>query len=140
LYLGIACDGNQSCFKILKYLFKQTFDILKEEMGENNDFQADYLKIGKALDGQGGTWKMPASYHVTQLFIGGNKSKLESPIFKNFRENKQVDIEVSGVIYVPGKILTAICFPKADVENEFPHMTLMLGNGWAAKFSNDVLI
>lgn len=84
VYLGIACDESQSYNKVLKYLIKQTFDILKEEMGENNDFQADYLKIGKAIDKQGGTWKMPASHHVTQLFIGGNSAKMESPIFRNF--------------------------------------------------------
>jgi len=36
--------------------------------------------------------------------------------------------------------MIAVCFPKADIENEFPHMTLMLGDkSWKANNSNTVL-
>ena len=50
------------------------------------------------------------------------------------------ELSISAIIYVPGRILTAICFPNLPIENEYPHMTLMLGNNWAAKLSNSVLI
>ena len=50
-----------------------------------------------------------------------------------------MDATIKAVLYVPGRILTGVCFPKADVENEFPHLTLMLGNKWTAKLSNSVL-
>ena len=83
---------------------------------------------------------MPNSYHVTQLFIGGNKNALRNDIYKNYKEGQKVDVEVRAVIYVPGKLLTAVVFPKAPVDNEFPHMTLMLGGNWTAKLSNNVLI
>ena len=35
--------------------------------------------------------------------------------------------------------MTAVCFPKAEIENEFPHMTLMMGGPWKAMHSNNVL-
>jgi len=42
------------------------------------------------------------------------------------------------VLFVPDRILTAICFPSHDVDNEFPHMTLMTKK-WKPVNSNDVL-
>lgn len=33
---------------------------------------------------------MPNSYHVTQLFIGGNMNKKNSPILKNYKEGIKV--------------------------------------------------
>lgn len=54
---------------------------------------------------------MPNSYHVTQLFIGGNMNKKNSPIFKNYNEGIKVSVTVQAVVYVPGKILTGVVFP-----------------------------
>ena len=71
--------------------------------------------------------------------MGGNKAKLDHNIFKNFKEGAKEEILIKAVLYVPGRILTAVCFPKSDVENVFPHLTLMLGNKWTAKLSNSVL-
>ena len=71
--------------------------------------------------------------------MGGNKQKLGHNIFRNFKEGSKVEVTIKAVLYVPGRILTGVCFPKADVENEFPHLTLMLGNRWTAKLSNSVL-
>lgn len=93
----------------------------------------------KGLDGKKNVWKKPNSYHVTQLFIGGNPQKKDHKILKNFLDGQQVKVVVGGVVYVPQRILTAVCFPKAEIENEFPHMTLMLGGNWTAKLSNAVL-
>ena len=43
-----------------------------------------------------------------------------------------------ALLFVPGKIMTGVCFPDAMIENRFPHMTLLL-NKWLAKNSNDAL-
>ena len=45
-----------------------------------------------------------------------------------------------GLIYVPGKLLTAVVHTEAAVENEFPHQTLVLNNKWAPVISNSVLM
>ena len=73
------------------------------------------------------------------MFMAGQKHKLESAIYRNYQEGVQEKLTVCAVLYVPGRILTAVCFPKAPVENEFPNMTLMLGGKWTAKLSNSVL-
>ena len=91
------------------------------------------------MDGAKTQWKLPNSYHVTQLFIGGNKNKTQSKVYQSFQEGQNVKVSIKGVLYVPGCILTGICFPQAPIDNKFPHMTLMLGNKWTAKLSNDVL-
>lgn len=75
---------------------------------------------------------------MTTLFIGGNKKKLESPIYQSFNEGDLIQVPARGIIFVPGKIMAAVCFPKCQVENRFPHMTLLLGK-WPAKNSNMAL-
>ncbi|MFN9909471.1 MAG: hypothetical protein ACK56F_25695 [bacterium] len=50
-----------------------------------------------------------------------------------------VEIEIRAVIYVPGKLVAGICFPQTEVENEFPHLTLMVSQGWAPVMSNSVI-
>ena len=43
------------------------------------------------------------------------------------------------MVYVPERILTGICFPKAEVQNTFPHLTIMTCNNWKPVHSNIVL-
>jgi len=73
------------------------------------------------------------------MFIGGNKKKLSEPAYINFQEGKPVDVDIRAVIYVPDKLVAGICFPKAEIENEFPHMTLLVSEGWAPVMSNSVI-
>lgn len=35
--------------------------------------------------------------------------------------------------------MAGICFPPTDIENEFPHVTLMVSQGWAPVLSNAVI-
>ena len=45
---------------------------------------------------------------------------------------------IEALLVAENKIMTGICFPSCEVENEFPHVTLML-NSWTAKMSNNLL-
>jgi len=40
---------------------------------------------------------------------------------------------------VPEKLVAGICFPAAEIENEYPHLTLMVSQGWAPVLSNAVI-
>mmetsp|Transcript_18974 Transcript_18974/g.32416 ORF Transcript_18974/g.32416 Transcript_18974/m.32416 type:complete len:167 (-) Transcript_18974:50-550(-) len=95
----------------------------------------------EAFDGKAkfASWHKPQSYHVTQLFVGGNKAQMETPIYKHYEVGKEVEVVVKAVVYVPSKILTAITFPKAAVQNAYPHMTLFTGEEWKPVLSNSVL-
>jgi hypothetical protein len=138
-YIGFDLGNTLDSFNPATEIFKVAFDILKEELGTQNDLDKELMGMIKSFDKMPGNWKLPVSYHVTQLFIGGNKDKLNFVIFKRWKEDREVDVVVKGVIYVPGRLLTAIVFPNAEVENEFPHWTLCLGSNWTAKLSNSVL-
>ena len=56
-----------------------------------------------------------------------------------YKSGEAVDVTIKAVIYVPERILTGICFPAAEVENEFPHLTIMLAGGWKPVNSNAVI-
>ena len=42
-------------------------------------------------------------------------------------------------MYVPEKLICGVCFPKYEIENWFPHVTMMISEGWPAVLSNAVL-
>ena len=48
-------------------------------------------------------------------------------------------VEIRAIVYVPGQLVAGICFPNCEVENEFPHLTLMVSQGWAPVMSNAVI-
>lgn len=91
-------------------------------------------EVASKLHGQG-VWKLPNSHHVTSLFVGGNKAKLS----QFFEEGKAVAVDVRAVIYVPKKLIAGVCFPLLHTENQFPHLTLLISEGWNAVLSNALL-
>jgi hypothetical protein len=94
------------------------------------------LNIHKAnIDG----WRLPDNFHCTCLYVAKDKDIVEdSPIYRNFQENLEIEVEIFAYVVVPGKLVAGICFPDYETENKVPHVTLMV-NEWPAKFSNDVL-
>jgi hypothetical protein len=46
---------------------------------------------------------------------------------------------VRAIIYVPDKLIAGVCFPDFDIENEFPHVTMMVSEGWAPVLSNALI-
>lgn len=50
-----------------------------------------------------------------------------------------MDVTIRAIIYVPEKLVAGICFPNCEIENEFPHLTLMVSQGWAPVLSNAVI-
>jgi len=64
---------------------------------------------------------------------------IDHPIMENFTEGKDIDIEITGLLIVPGKVVVGLVYTRGvDIENKYPHMTLMLGS-YQAKNSNDAL-
>ena len=82
---------------------------------------------------------MPADHHVTTMFLGGNKKKMGSAAFKRFNQGEMVNVTISAIVYIPDKIIVGIVFPKFEIENEFPHVTLMVSKGWKPVESNAVI-
>lgn len=84
-------------------------------------------------------WKLPADHHVTSLYIGGNRQKLKSDEFGTFQEGEDVEVDVRAIIYVPDKLIAGICFPDFEIENEHPHVTMMVSEGWSPVLSNSLI-
>lgn len=41
-------------------------------------------------------------------------------------EGEKVDINLEGILYIPGYLICAITFPTVKCSNEYPHVTLFL--------------
>ena len=76
---------------------------------------------------------------MTSLFIGGNKQRMKQPQYEYHQEGKQVDVEIRAVVYIPDKIVVGICFPECEIDNEFPHLTMMVSSGFKPVDSNTVI-
>ena len=48
-------------------------------------------------------------------------------------------MEIRAIVYIPDKIVVGICFPECEIDNEFPHLTMMVSNGWKPVDSNAVI-
>lgn len=75
---------------------------------------------------------------MTCLYINRDEDKTEKTIFKEFLEDVHYKVQIAGLLIVPGKIVTAICFTDHKTENRFPHVTLMV-NEWSPVYSNNLL-
>jgi hypothetical protein len=93
-----------------------------------------YMDESQVVDG----YKVRPTYHVTSMFIGKDTHKMDSDLFKSFHDGQLINIPVRALLFVPGKIMTAVCFLDVPIENKMPHMTLLLGK-WPAKESNTAL-
>jgi hypothetical protein len=140
LYLGLEITESPETITDL------ILSSLKEITGEYTI--SDGLKIIKLFeenlfetaDNYKKPWKYPKDskkWHVTTLFKTGKSFLKSHPAYSSFQQNKEVPIEIRGLIYIPNKIITSIIYTESPVQNEFPHMTTLLG-GYAAKNSNDV--
>lgn len=138
IYLGIMLSDKSNFKDGFKRLLSATFDVLEQELGNQNDFDKDLEKIRKAMNGKNSPWKLPPAHHLTQLFIGGNKNS-NDPILVNYEEGLPINVTIRAVVYVPGKILAGIAFPKAECKNQFPHVTLAMGGDWKPVNSNTIL-
>jgi hypothetical protein len=133
-FLGIDIQCDESYERNLGLVFQRTFT----QAGEPKKLIDDFKWMAKNSSGMD-QWKFPNSHHLTTLFIGGNKQKVKSTPFEAFKEGASCEIEIRAVVYVPGKLVAGIVFPQTEVENEFPHVTLMVSQGWAPVLSNAVI-
>lgn len=135
-YLGLFTI-DQSFKELLLYSARQ---VLMMDSSTKNETYLQNLHSLFASKGQKEVQglRLVEQPHVTLLHIGKNQDKAEHRIYQSFKENVSELVELVALLVVPGKIVTAICFPKHAVENKFPHVTLLTGE-WDARRSNDVL-
>ena len=134
-YLGLFIEDSEA-YRVQQYILEGLEQLVKSYQNDKALNQAY-----EELKNNTSNLELIKDMHVTSLFIGGKKSAASSEHFTTFKPNFQQDLELVGFIFVPGKLVTGICYPDQSaikIENEFPHMTLMKGD-WAPKFSNDLM-
>lgn len=88
--------------------------------------------------GNSNGWTLPPDHHVTTLYLGNDPDRTEHPIYKNHKDGLKVPVAIQALLVVKDRIITAITFPRYEVDNEFPHVT-MLVKKWKPFLSNLVL-
>ena len=84
------------------------------------------IKQKKQIDG----WLLPRTHHLTTMY---------GKAHPDFTPGTRVDIDIRAIVYIPDKIITGVCFPDFEVQNEMPHVTLMVSEGWPPVLSNQLL-
>lgn len=62
-----------------------------------------------------GGWKLLPDLHMTVYFMGREEAYIDEEIYHSFENNKQVTLRIPAIVYVPQKIMAAVCF--ADQES-----------------------
>jgi hypothetical protein len=128
--LNIVTQGLKGIIE--SYPEVEDANLLYKELEENSLEDSDIF---------GSIWKYPKAdkkWHITTLFKKGRIMNKSHPAYLNFEAGKQIYIQIRGLVYVPKRIVTAIVDVDTPVENDFPHLTTLLGT-FSAKHSNDVL-
>jgi hypothetical protein len=137
-YLSIETETNAVRENVHEFI-RKALERLILLYPEDDQIKKDYLHlfIGKSF--LQSKMREPNSWHTTCLYIGTDYSKLDSYIYKNFKEGMKIDLVTSTFVYIPNKIMASPVFLNYKlIDNEFPHMTLMVGQ-YQAVDSNYVL-
>jgi hypothetical protein len=135
VYLSIKADTLESRPSI--------YNTIKEHLQEIIIKYGDDYEILKDIEDISSNPRVifsePDSWHITCFYVGNNASALQDPIYLEFKEGIKVDIDISTIIYIPQKIISAPVFPNySPIQNKFPHVTMLLGS-YSAVDSNYVL-
>jgi len=135
--LTIEVKRDEHFQEVYEFLQDNLFHILTE-YPKNPQVKSDFDDL---FEPELKLLKEPKTWHITILDISNEKEKLNSEIYKKFEEGKEVEINISTLIYVPGKIMVAPVFLdfKDGFENRIPHVTLMLGDKFRSMDGNFVL-
>jgi hypothetical protein len=135
MYLGLlVVDPIEKIHDIITKGLEGILSTYPEE-----DAEGIIKSISSGMDNPKWRYTKPdKKWHITTLFKKGKTFSTSHPAYTSFETGKNVTVNIRGMIYIPEKIITCICFPDTPVENKFPHMTTLLGE-YSAKHSNDVL-
>lgn len=137
LYLALTANTDEAREPVNRFS-AFALKLLHEKFPEDEILKSNLEDIASYQLEQ---FKEPGSWHITVLYIGGNRSKTETQFYKNFKQGKHIPIVSKTFLYVPNKIMAAAVFPNREeilIENNCPHVTLYLGE-WSAVDSNRVL-
>jgi hypothetical protein len=134
-YLSVKAETDQSRDRVYNFIKKSMMKLIMK-FPEDPKIKNDYEKLFQ----KDSNFKEPDSWHTTCLYIGKDKKKTETEIYRKFKEGVKLDLITSTFVYIPGKIMSApVFFENFNlIENKYPHMTLLVAE-YRAVDSNYVL-
>jgi hypothetical protein len=82
----------------------------------------------------------PNDINYKLIDLKKDKSLLNSKEYKNFKEDENIEVNISTLVYIPGKVMVVPIFLNyPHPVNEIPHITLMLGGEFRSIDSNYLL-
>jgi hypothetical protein len=142
MFLSITAEGHSK--SVQHQVLTETTAMLEKlvlQFPDDTKLSNDLWEIrSKELKG----WKLPQSFHITTLYVGKSKKIYEThqDWINNFLPNIDFPFSVCAVAYIPGGIMAGVTFPdraKVNIDNKFPHMTMMTCNKFAPVMSNNLL-
>jgi len=134
--LEISINKTEYHHDIYEFLQDNLFHILTEypkDLQVKNDFDDLFEEKMKNLF-------EPYTLNYKLLDLKKNKSLINSKEFKNFKEDENVEVNISTLVYIPGKLMVAPVFLNyPHPENEIPHVSLMLGGEFRSIDANYIL-
>lgn len=126
----------------LQNLVLENFELLNSIMPKSQ-FAEEFGYLKALLDDNHksrttGGWKLLPDLHMTVYFMGREEAFTDEDIYHSFEDNEQVSLRIPAIVYVPQKLMAAVCFGDQKSLNRCPHITL-LTNELAPKFSNNLL-
>jgi hypothetical protein len=142
LYLGLLVkEPIEKVYEILKSSLTIILDSYPNISDASNLLKQLEEKTFENEENYKNPWrysKDSKEWHITTLFKKGAAFKKSHPAYLNFEEGKKLTAEIRGIVYIPNKIIFSLIYVDTPVENEYPHMTTLLGSSYKAKNSNDV--
>lgn len=131
---------NNSITSAAKEFIIHALEFLISELGDDNEFQGALNDLMEGKEVQLSYVREPC---VT-CFMGDpdDKDSNASSLVKTFRSGQRVEVEVTGLLFIPNQMIVGICQVNQgafQIEGEYPHIVLMKGEGCSAKLINNQL-
>jgi hypothetical protein len=142
MFLSITAEGLSK--SVQNQVLTETTAMLEKlvlQFPDDTKLSNDLWEIrSKELKG----WKLPLTFHITTLYVGKSNKIYEThkDWINYFLPNIDFPFSVCAVAYIPGGIMAGVTFPdraKVNIDNKFPHMTMMTCNKFAPVMSNNLL-
>ena len=126
-YLSIETETSLVRENVYDFI-RKAMETLILSYPDDSQIQNDYIKIFNSKGLSLSKFREPNSWHTTCLYIGKNYSQLNSYIYKNFEEGREINLSTSTFLYIPNKIMTSPVFIENFnlIDNKYPHITLMI--------------
>ncbi|CDW83198.1 UNKNOWN [Stylonychia lemnae] len=127
-YLGINIEKDFKYGYKMEQLMQSVLQNLQDICPNDEILEIETAFNSETIDDKDG-WNNVPNYHVTCLYVGGDAKIMESEIALKFCQDVQVAVKLMGCLIIQNRLVIGIpTLIDQEIENEFPHVTIMIRN------------